>query len=155
MQQDFGGLGGLFHSGWHKSYTSTHLSAQNRSLHSSTQATRKEGETVLEASGRNGSSSLCQPYTGARPVSPITYFSVPLLLPSDLLPPPQSLLPLSPILCPLIFRNHSLLPLTGLRGPERGLTGLETHSQSTDRNVSKHLKTLFPMPVLSHPEVGV
>ena len=138
MQQDFGGLGGLFHSGWHKPDTSTHLSAQSRSPHGSTQATRKEGETVLEASGRDGSSSLCQPHTGARPVPPSAHFSVPLLLPSDLPPPPQSLLPLPPALCSLIFQNHSLLPPIGLQGPERCLTGLETLSQSTARTVSKH-----------------
>lgn len=134
MQQDFGGLGGLFHSGWRKSYTSTHLSAQNKSPDSSTQATRKEGETVLEASGKEGSSSLCQPHTGARPVSPTTNFSVSLLLPSNLPPlpghsylSPQYSVPLSskitPSFLPLGFKaqrgaslawRHTASPLPGL-----------------------------------------
>lgn len=86
--------GGLFHSGWHKPDTSTYLSAQNRSPHRSTQATRKEGETVLEARGRDGSSSLCQPHTEPVLSRPPRTSQSPLLLPSDLPPPPQSLLPL-------------------------------------------------------------
>lgn len=113
-RQAFGGLWGLFCSGWDKFYTSRliNLSVNSGSLNSSTQAMRKEKEKVASVNGR-GSFSLCEQHTRAYPISllPPTSLS-PFLLPSNLQPLPHSLL--SPILCTLISPNHSLFPPTGI-----------------------------------------
>lgn len=153
MQQDFGGLGGQFlmvgTSPIHQP-----VSSKNRSHTAAPRPPGRRGRQCWRPKRRDGSSGLTLTPTLEPVLSrpPRTSQSPPSS--SDLPPPPQSSSPLPQYSVPSSSGKSSLLPPTGLQGPERCLTGLETLSQSCQDHFQAP-RPCFPRQHCLIPEVGV
>lgn len=153
MQQDFGGLGGQFHSGWHKPDTST-CQLRTGPRTAAPRPPGRRGRQCWRPGGGMGppasASPTLEPVLSRPPrtsQSPSFFPPTCRHLPSHSYLFPQYSVPSSSEITP------SFLPL-GSKA-QRGASLAWRHLANPLPGPFPSTETLFPMPALSHPEVGV